>query len=75
MSIPHTYGTVTRADEITVRYFDREGEEMEVQAFGYLARAIQHEIDHLNGVLFIDKMIDKIPESELEQYMEEHEND
>ena len=48
---------------------------MEVQAFGYLAQAIQHEIDHLNGVLFIDKMIDKIPESELEQYMEEHEND
>lgn len=75
LSIPHTYGTVKRADEITVRYFDREGEEMEVQAFGYLARAIQHEIDHLNGVLFIDKMIDKIPESELEQYMEEHEND
>ena len=75
LSIPHTYGTVKRADEIMVRYFDREGEEMEVQAFGYLARAIQHEIDHLNGVLFIDKMIDKIPESELEQYMEEHEND
>ena len=75
LSIPHTYGTVKRADEITVRYFDREGEEMEAQAFGYLARAIQHEIDHLNGVLFIDKMIDKIPESELEQYMEEHEND
>lgn len=75
LSIPHTYGTVKRADEITVRYFDREGEEMEVQAFGYLARAIQHEIDHLNGVLFIDKMVDKIPESELEQYMEEHEND
>lgn len=75
LSIPHTYGTVKRADEITVCYFDREGEEMEVQAFGYLARAIQHEIDHLNGVLFIDKMIDKIPESELEQYMEEHEND
>ncbi|WP_291292716.1 peptide deformylase [Enterococcus sp.] len=75
LSIPHTYGTVKRAEEITVRYFDREGEEMEVQAFGYLARAIQHEIDHLNGILFIDKMIDKIPESELEQYMEEHEND
>jgi peptide deformylase len=75
LSIPHTYGTVKRADEITVRYFDREGEEMEVQAFGYLARALQHEIDHLNGILFIDKMIEQIPESELEQYMEEHEND
>ncbi len=75
LSIPHVYGTVERADEVTVRYFDREGDEMEVQAFGYLARAFQHEIDHLNGELFIDKMIEKIPEAELETYMEEHEND
>ena len=36
LSIPHTYGTVKRADEIMVRYFDREGEEMEVQAFWLL---------------------------------------
>lgn len=39
LSIPETYGTVERADEVTVRYFDREGEEMEVTAYGYLARA------------------------------------
>ncbi|MGX7195823.1 peptide deformylase [Enterococcus olivae] len=75
LSIPHVYGTVERADEVTVRYFDREGEEMEVQAFGYLARAFQHEIDHLQGQLFTDKMIKKIPEDELETYMEEHAND
>ncbi|MGX7133390.1 MULTISPECIES: peptide deformylase [Enterococcus] len=75
LSIPHVYGTVERAAEITVRYYDREGDEMEVQAFDYLARAMQHEIDHLNGILFTEKMIDKIPESELDQYMEEHEND
>ncbi len=75
LSIPHTFGTVKRADEITVRYFDREGEEMEVEAFGYLARAMQHEIDHLNGVLFVDKLVERIPEEDLEKYMEEHEND
>ncbi|TPR56463.1 peptide deformylase [Enterococcus sp. OL5] len=75
LSIPHTFGTVKRADEITVRYFDREGEEMEVEAFGYLARAMQHEIDHLNGVLFVDKLVERISEEDLEKYMEEHEND
>ena len=75
LSIPHIFGTVNRADEVTVRYYDREGEEIEVTAFGYLARAFQHEIDHLNGVLFVEKMIEQIPEAELENYMEEHLND
>ena len=75
LSIPHVYGTVKRADEVTVRYYDREGEEIEVTAFGYLARAFQHEIDHLDGVLLVEKMIEQIPEAELEDYMEEHLND
>lgn len=75
LSIPHTFGTVKRADEIVVRYYDREGDEMEVEAYGYLARAFQHEIDHLNGKLFIDQIIEKIPEEELEKYMEEHYDD
>ncbi|MBM1153085.1 peptide deformylase [Enterococcus durans] len=75
LSIPHVYGTVKRADEVTVRYYDREGEEIEVTAFGYLARAFQHEIDHLDGVMFVEKMIEQIPEAELEDYMEEHLND
>lgn len=75
LSIPETYGTVERADEITVRYFDREGDEIEVTAYGYLARAFQHEIDHLNGELFIDKIIDPIKSEDLEAYMEEHSND
>ena len=75
LSIPHVYGTVKRADEVTVRYYDREGEEIEVTAFGYLARAFQHEIDHLDGVLFVEKMIEQIPDAELEDYMEEHLND
>ncbi|EPH98488.1 peptide deformylase [Enterococcus faecalis 13-SD-W-01] len=75
LSIPHVYGTVKRAEEVTVRYFDREGDEIEVTASGYLARAFQHEIDHLEGVLFIEKMIEQIPEEKLEEYMEEHQDD
>lgn len=75
LSIPHVFGTVKRPDEIVVRYYDREGDEMEVEAYGYLARAFQHEIDHLDGKLFIDKIIEHIPEEELEQYMEEHQHD
>lgn len=73
LSIPHTYGTVERATEITVRYFDREGEEIEVQAYDFLARAMQHEIDHLQGVLFTDKVIEYIAEEDLEDYYVEEE--
>lgn len=75
LSIPETYGTVARADEVTVRYYDREGSEMEVTAYGYLARAFQHEIDHLDGKLFIDQVIEKIEPEDLERYMEEHVDD
>ncbi|MFC4772491.1 peptide deformylase [Enterococcus hermanniensis] len=75
LSIPETYGTVKRADEVTVRYYDREGSEMEVTAYGYLARAFQHEIDHLDGKLFIDQIIEKIAPEDLERYMEEHIDD
>ncbi|MGK0612284.1 peptide deformylase, partial [Enterococcus faecalis] len=60
---------------ITVRYFDRDGEEIEVTAYGYLARAFQHEMDHLQGQLFIDKIIEPIQPEDLETYMEEHLND
>lgn len=75
LSIPETYGTVKRADEVTVRYYDREGSEMEITAYGYLARAFQHEIDHLDGKLFIDQIIEKIAPEDLERYMEEHVDD
>lgn len=75
LSIPETFGTVKRADEITIRYYDREGDQMEVTAYGYLARCFQHEIDHLDGKLFIEKMIEKIAPADLEKYMEEHEDD
>lgn len=75
LSIPHVYGTVSRAQRIVVHYYDRDGDEMELEAYDYLARAIQHEIDHLQGILFTEKLIERIPEEQLESYMEAKEDD
>ncbi len=54
LSIPEYYEMVTRPADVKVRYLDRQGEPMEMQASGLLSTCLQHEIDHLNGVLFID---------------------
>jgi peptide deformylase len=54
LSIPEYYEMVTRPSEIKVRYLDRQGEPVELHATGLMATCLQHEIDHLNGVLFID---------------------
>jgi peptide deformylase len=54
LSIPDYYDMVSRPAEIKVRYLDRQGEAMELHATGLMATCLQHEIDHLNGVLFID---------------------
>lgn len=54
LSIPDYYAEVERPAEITVRYIDRDGKEQTIDANGLLATCLQHEIDHLNGVLFID---------------------
>ena len=56
LSIPDIRGRVPRAREISVRAFDRNGERVELQAQDYSARVIQHETDHLDGVLFFDRM-------------------
>ena len=56
LSIPEMEEVVTRPARVTVRGFDAEGEAIEVEADGLLARALQHEIDHLDGVLFIDRL-------------------
>lgn len=54
LSIPGISGEVRRAKKVKVRALNREGKPFELDAEDYLARAIQHELDHLNGVLFID---------------------
>ncbi|MDX1346227.1 MAG: peptide deformylase [Sedimenticolaceae bacterium] len=54
LSVPEIYETVTRAEKIRVRALDREGNSFEMDADGLLAVCIQHEIDHLDGKLFVD---------------------
>jgi peptide deformylase len=56
LSVPDIRGRVPRALEIKVRAFDRNGERIEMSARDYPARVIQHETDHLDGVLFFDRM-------------------
>jgi len=54
LSIPEIYEEVERPAECKVKYLDRDGTEQEIHCEGLMATCIQHEIDHLNGVLFID---------------------
>jgi peptide deformylase len=54
LSIPDVFGEVERSSRVMVRALDRHGQPFELEASGLLARAIQHEIDHLHGKLFID---------------------
>ena len=56
LSIPDVRGRVPRAREIKVRALDRRGERLELDARDFPARVIQHETDHLDGVLFFDRM-------------------
>jgi len=54
LSLPEQYAEVERPESIRVRYLDRSGEEQELDATGMLATCIQHEMDHLDGILFVD---------------------
>ncbi len=55
LSIPGVWGEVTRAEQIVVSGFNKMGKPVKVKAWGLLSRIFQHEIDHLNGKLFIDR--------------------
>jgi len=57
LSIPDIRGRVPRAREIVVRAYDRTGKRTEMRVSGFTARVIQHETDHLDGILFFDRMI------------------
>ena len=54
LSIPKRYETVTRPQKVTVEFFDRYGNKMILTAVDFMARAICHENDHLDGVLYVD---------------------
>ncbi|MFH0951155.1 MAG: peptide deformylase [bacterium] len=55
LSVPNIYGEVKRHKKIRCKFYDAQGQLKKIEAEGMLARVIQHEIDHLNGILFIDK--------------------
>jgi peptide deformylase len=56
LSFPEITGEIERSKSMTVRAQNLDGEPIEIETTGFLARAIQHEVDHLNGILFIDRM-------------------
>ncbi|HIJ80402.1 MAG TPA: peptide deformylase [Desulfuromonadales bacterium] len=56
MSVPDYTGDVDRATEITVRFIEPDGSEREITASGFEAVALQHEMDHLDGILFLDRI-------------------
>lgn len=56
LSVPEFYESVKRFNKVSIAYKDRFGNDKILQAEGFLAVALQHEIDHLNGILFVDKL-------------------
>ena len=68
LSIPQLRGGVPRAAAVEVRGYDREGQVVELEAEGLFARVLQHEIDHLDGVLFLDRMDDLQTLTFIEEY-------
>jgi peptide deformylase len=56
LSFPEMYGDVIRQDGVEVTALNTKGQEFSFRCTGFLARAVQHEVDHLNGILFIDRM-------------------
>jgi peptide deformylase len=68
LSIPEIRGQVPRSKTAEVRALDRRGKPFTLKASGFLARVLQHEIDHLDGILFPDRMADLSTLSFLEEY-------
>jgi len=67
LSVPNVWGEVERPQKVVVKAQDRFGNEFRLEAEGLLARAVCHEIDHLDGILFIDKVIRFVTEEEVEK--------
>ena len=59
LSLPHYYGPIKRASSVKIKYMDETGKENIEEFVGFNAQIIQHEIDHLNGVLFVDKILEQ----------------
>ncbi len=65
LSVPNVFGLVKRAKKVWVKYYNLNGQKIKIKAEGLLARIFQHEIDHLNGRLFIDKVKEIIKGKEI----------
>jgi len=59
MSVPDYTGNVIRAEAVTLKALDMDGNEQEYRCEGFEARAIQHEMDHLDGMLFLDRLVSR----------------
>ena len=59
LSVPEFTGNVIRAEKIKLHYLDIEGQQHEIESHGFEARAIQHEMDHLDGLLFLDRLVSR----------------
>ena len=69
LSFPEMYGEISRPESVDVKALNEKGKPIEFRAGGLLARAVQHEVDHLNGILFIDRM-DRKTKNELRDELE-----
>jgi len=59
LSVPDFTGNVIRAKSIKLNYMDEKGQQHEIESSGFEARAIQHELDHLDGLLFLDRLVSR----------------
>ena len=59
LSVPDFTGNVIRAEKIKLHYTDTDGQLREIESSGFEARAIQHELDHLDGLLFLDRLVSR----------------
>ena len=59
LSVPEYTGNVSRAEKITLQAFNKEGRSLNYTMEGFEARALQHEIDHLDGLLFLDRLVSR----------------
>ena len=69
LSFPEIYADITRPDIVDVQALDRDGKPIEFRCGGLLARVVQHEVDHLHGILFIDRM-DKATKADLREELD-----
>ena len=75
LSIPEIYGDVSRPERVVIEATDRHGNRYRKEAEGLKARAIQHEIDHLDGILFLDHLSLIKRQMLLARYRREHKDD